>query len=197
MPDARHQIPVSEFETLRYRTDNHVAHITLDRPEKRNALNIRAYRELGSAFAAIAADEGVRAVVLTGADPGFCSGDDVGAIMAGEELGEILSGLNAPRPRPTPEAVAVLECDRPVIAAVNGPACGLGHGIGAIRRYPHRLGPGAVRGTFRAAGPCVRLWGRIYAPAGPGGARKKPPSFFSPAMWWMRKKRCASGSYPA
>jgi enoyl-CoA hydratase/carnithine racemase len=63
-------------------------------------------------------------VVVTGADPAFCSGDDVAEIMAGPKA---VSATAAPREiRPTPAAMAALECEKPVIAAVNGAAVGWG-----------------------------------------------------------------------
>ena len=112
-------------ELVRFSLDDHVATITINRPEVRNALNRAAYRELEEAFAEAQRDPEVRAVVLTGADPSFCSGDDVKQIMLGEER-PTLDRLRAVRGTPTPAALAILECDRPVIAAVNGPAVGWG-----------------------------------------------------------------------
>jgi enoyl-CoA hydratase/carnithine racemase len=102
----------------------HVATITLNRPARRNALNYQAYDELEQSFRAAAADPEVRCVIVTGADPAFCSGDDVGEIMAGEK-----PVSRAPTPvvyTATPAAIAALECDKPVIAAVNGAAVGWG-----------------------------------------------------------------------
>jgi enoyl-CoA hydratase/carnithine racemase len=112
------------FECVACALDAHIATITLNRPERRNALNYRAYDELEAAFRAAAADPDVRCVIVTGADPAFCSGDDVGEIMAGPR-----PVSRAPTPvtfQPTPAAIAVLECDKPVIAAVNGAAVGWG-----------------------------------------------------------------------
>jgi enoyl-CoA hydratase/carnithine racemase len=103
--------------------DGHVATITLNRPERRNALNYQAYDELEAALRA-AADPQVRCVIVTGADPAFCSGDDVGEIMAGRK-----PVAKAPLPvtyQATPAAIAALECDKPLIAAVNGAAMGWG-----------------------------------------------------------------------
>ncbi len=115
-----------DFTVVRYELAEHVATITLNRPEVRNALNRDAYAQLEAAFREAQRDPAVRCVVLTGADPAFCSGDDVKAIMLGEERDATVGTLRAVRPRPTPAAMAVLECDRPVIAAVNGPAVGWG-----------------------------------------------------------------------
>lgn len=112
------------FEAVLCALDGHVATITLNRPERRNALSYRAYDELEQAFMAATADPQVRCVIVTGADPAFCSGDDVGEIMAGPR-----PVSRAPAPvtyQATPAAIAVLECDKPVIAAVNGAAVGWG-----------------------------------------------------------------------
>ena len=123
--NAAHATASPVFETLSYRLERHVAVITLNRPEVHNALNRKAYSELESAFEAVAADDGARCVVITGAGRSFCSGDDVREIMAGEDKGSTVRRL-ATRPRPTPAAISVLSCDRPVISAVNGAAVGWG-----------------------------------------------------------------------
>jgi enoyl-CoA hydratase/carnithine racemase len=111
---------------VRYDLRDHVATITLDRPDVRNALNRQAYAELESAFREAQRDPEVRCVVLTGTDPAFCSGDDVREIMVGAAGAATAARLRDVRPRPTPAALAVLDCDRPVIAAVNGAAVGWG-----------------------------------------------------------------------
>jgi len=114
----------TDFTCVLCALDGHVATVTLNRPERRNALNYRAYDELEAAFRAASADEDVRAVIVTGADPAFCSGDDVGEIMAGPKS---VSGRAAPAEiKPTPAAMAAVECAKPVIAAVNGAAVGWG-----------------------------------------------------------------------
>jgi enoyl-CoA hydratase/carnithine racemase len=112
------------FSHLLYGVRDHVATITINRPERLNALNRRAYDEFEAAFLAAGGDPDVRCVVLTGADPAFCAGEDVKEMMGG-----------APRPPPpqpvvrhvaTPAAIAAIECDKPVIVAVNGAAIGWG-----------------------------------------------------------------------
>jgi len=114
---------VRDQKLVRYEIEAHVACITLDRPDVRNALNFPAYAELEAALRAAHEDDDVRCVIVTGADPAFCSGDDVREIMAG------------PRPalpegpvalKPTPAAMAALDCAKPMIAAVNGAAIGWG-----------------------------------------------------------------------
>ena len=108
------------YRELTYEVDGHVGVITLNRPEVRNALTHTTYAELEDAVRTTTA----RCLVITGADPAFCSGDDVKQVMApaGEQLS---SGLRA-EPRLTPAAAALLGSDVPVVAAVNGAAVGWG-----------------------------------------------------------------------
>lgn len=112
-------------KTFRYGESGGVATITLDRPERLNALTFDAYAELRDTFAALANRDPVRAVLLTGEGRGFCSGGDVREI-----IGELV----------TREMPALLEFTRmtgalirniralpkPVVAAVNGVAAGAG-----------------------------------------------------------------------
>jgi enoyl-CoA hydratase/carnithine racemase len=113
-------------QTVLYSVEGNIATIILNRPERRNALNFDAYDRLEAAFRRAVADPEARCVIVTGADPAFCSGDDVREIMSGPKA---LSASPPPptvRHRPTPAAMAALECDKPVIAAVNGAAMGWG-----------------------------------------------------------------------
>jgi enoyl-CoA hydratase len=105
---------------LRYEEHDHVGVITLDRPEARNALTHTTYAELEDAVRSTTA----RCLVITGADPAFCSGDDVKQVMAG--AGDALAGGLGRAPALTPAADALLYTDVPVIAAVNGAAVGWG-----------------------------------------------------------------------
>ena len=108
------------YTELTYETRGEVGIITLNRPEARNALTHTTYDELRRAVESTTA----RCLVITGADPAFCSGDDVKQIMvaAGSETAARLAAA----PRLTPAAGALLETDVPVIAAVNGAAVGWG-----------------------------------------------------------------------
>ena len=106
------------YQELRYETAGDVGLITLDRPDARNALTYTTYRELEDAVRTTQA----RCLVITGADPAFCAGDDVKLLMApaGERAAVPVE------PQLTPAAAALLGTDVPVVAAVNGAAVGWG-----------------------------------------------------------------------
>jgi len=116
----------SQGSELIYEVEEHVATVTLNRPEAMNALTRSLYAQLEQAFRDAHRDPEVRCVIVTGTGRAFCSGDDVKQIMLGEQRDETTQRLRDVRPRPTPAAAAILECDKPVIAAVNGPAVGWG-----------------------------------------------------------------------
>ncbi len=112
--------------TLGRELDNHILTLTLNRPNAMNALTRELYAELAQAMRDCHSDPEIRCVVITGAGRAFCSGDDVKQLMLGAKPEGEPVRLRDVRPRPTPAAAAVLECDKPVIAAVNGPAVGWG-----------------------------------------------------------------------
>ena len=120
------KIAPDAFECLTYEVKDNIATLTLNRPERRNALNRRAYDEIEAGFRAASNDIDVRCVIVTGNDPAFCSGEDVKEMMTGEQKDMSVSRLTSVRPGPTPAAVAALDCEVPVIAAVNGAAVGWG-----------------------------------------------------------------------
>lgn len=106
--------------SLRFEVTDGVAVITLDRPEVRNAFSGEMGRALDDAYRRADRDDGIRAVVLTGTPPAFCSGADLsgGGDTFGAPTGERFSAAAT--------AVPAWEVRKPVIAAVNGHAIGLG-----------------------------------------------------------------------
>ena len=102
-----------------------VATITLNRPERLNALTFEVYRELTDTFAALRNEPKVRAVVITGAGRAFCSGGDVHDII-GELFKRDMEGL-LEFTRMTCELVAnIRDLHKPVIASLNGTTAGAG-----------------------------------------------------------------------
>ena len=102
-----------------------VATITLNRPERRNALTFEVYDELRHTFRALDAEPGVRAVVITGAGPAFCTGGDVRDIIG--PLLEMDSDELLAFTRMTCDLIAAMrDCGRPVVGALNGTVAGAG-----------------------------------------------------------------------
>ena len=106
-------------------TETGVATITLDRPERLNALTFEVYAELGRTFRALDVEPGVRAVVLTGKGRAFCSGGDIEDII-GPLLERDAAGLLEFTTLTCDLIAAIRGCRRPVIAALNGTTAGAG-----------------------------------------------------------------------
>jgi enoyl-CoA hydratase/carnithine racemase len=105
-----------------------VAVVTLNRPEVRNAINDALRAELVGILERVAADDAVRAVVLTGAGKAFCAGGDIAGMKARLESPPGKVAFNGwRRQAQTHKSIALLHgMPKPVIAAVNGAAAGLG-----------------------------------------------------------------------
>ncbi len=112
------------YEVILFEVVDQVAKITLNRPERLNAWNPQMRDEMTHALRAANADDAIRAVVITGAGRGFCAGADLGpsaektfarAVLTDAELEERESQLTRPN-----------QIDKPVIAAINGAAVGVG-----------------------------------------------------------------------
>jgi enoyl-CoA hydratase/carnithine racemase len=109
-----------------YDIADRVATITLHRPDAMNAMTLDMGAQLVAAFERAEADDGVRAAVLTGAGKAFCAGDDVKEAWQPEALARGLAPLKRAIPKTTPETTHILEFEKPLIAAVNGIAVGIG-----------------------------------------------------------------------
>ncbi|MEU1385280.1 MULTISPECIES: enoyl-CoA hydratase-related protein [unclassified Nonomuraea] len=115
------------FSEIEYHVADRVATITLSRPERLNAFTLTMRAELISAFDLVDADDDVRAVVVTGAGRAFCAGADLGGgggTFGHREGAELVEG--APRDGGGTVALRIAASLKPVIAAINGPAVGVG-----------------------------------------------------------------------
>jgi enoyl-CoA hydratase/carnithine racemase len=115
------------FETILYDVADAVATVTLNRPDRLNAVNTTVIRELVAAFDQADGDDGVRAVIVTGAGRAFCAGADLGG------GGATFAGGAGRSERPEDHrdgggvvTLRIFEMRKPVIAAINGPAVGFG-----------------------------------------------------------------------
>jgi 2-(1,2-epoxy-1,2-dihydrophenyl)acetyl-CoA isomerase len=99
--------------------------VTMNRPDVLNALNPDLLRGLAAAWKEASRPE-VRAVVLTGTGRGFCAGQDLRPAGAGSSAGAGISGRDTIRDAYNPVILELAAVDKPVIAAVNGPAAGAG-----------------------------------------------------------------------
>lgn len=113
------------YEQIRFETGEGIARITLNRPDRLNSFTTQMHAELRDALARVAADAGVRALLLTGAGRGFCAGQDLAdrAVAPGAapvDLGESIENNYRPL------VLALRNLPLPVVCAVNGVAAGAG-----------------------------------------------------------------------
>jgi 2-(1,2-epoxy-1,2-dihydrophenyl)acetyl-CoA isomerase len=157
------------FEDIRYDVQEGIARITLNRPEKLNALRRPMVDEWADALEAAQADETVRVIIVTGAGRAFCAGGDLDAIGS-----EARSGLEDKRflfehVHRIPLTLAAV--DKPVIAMVNGAAMGAGMDM-------------ALQCDLRIAADAARFgesYIKVGVPPGDGGA------YFLPRMVGMAR----------
>lgn len=115
---------------LRVSRDGPIATVLIDRPEKRNCLDLAMWEAMGATFAALSADESLRCVILRGAgEAAFCAGADIGGF--GEDYGgrekdrRYAAGLDS-------ALVNIRDCTHPVVAAISGWCMGGGAGLATV-----------------------------------------------------------------
>ena len=115
-----------EFETLLWDQEGYVATITLNRPEKLNAMSWVMFNELRDAFELVSSDPSIRCAVVTGAGRAFCSGADLSdpanMVSSGAEFKDrmrVIDGI----------VRSMIRCPKPTIAKVTGVAAGAGCNI--------------------------------------------------------------------
>ncbi|MGE0152693.1 MAG: enoyl-CoA hydratase-related protein [Reyranellaceae bacterium] len=113
------------YQTLQFEAGNGLATVTLNRPERLNAFNRQLLVDLRDAWARIADDAGIRAVLLTGAGRGFCAGADLAAAAQEQSAGPRDAGAILEEFY-NPMILKMRGLGKPIVAAVNGPAAGAG-----------------------------------------------------------------------
>ena len=153
MEPVAQQLTIDRFDAA--------ALVTLNRPEKRNALSIQLRLELAEAFAQLQADESVAAIGLTGAGAAFCAGMDV-TEFGGDRAHKELLVVSTARC-----FQAIAHCTRPTVALINGPAVAGGFAL-------------ALLCDIRVASPAARLGfpelGRFLPPSYGAAAGALPPA---------------------
>lgn len=114
------------FEEIRYEVADQVLTITLNRPERLNAFTPTMGRELMEAFDRADADDDVRAIIVTGEGRGFCAGADLGGGGDTFDWRDRQNADEVPRDGGGQVTLRIFESTKPVIAAINGPAVGVG-----------------------------------------------------------------------
>jgi len=114
------------YKCLLYEIKDGVATLTLNRPERLNALGDTLRDDLVDAIVQSSADPEVRVMVVTGAGKGFCSGGDVKAMNEARESGRERSLMDRIAPSRDRTLLAMRDAPQPIIAAVNGAAAGAG-----------------------------------------------------------------------
>ena len=115
-----------DFETITYEVADRVLTITLNRPKRLNAFTAQMGRDLIDAFDASDADDDVRAVIVTGAEPAFCAGADLGGGGETFDWRDVQTEDAVLRDTGGVVSLRIFASLKPVIAAINGPAVGVG-----------------------------------------------------------------------
>jgi enoyl-CoA hydratase/carnithine racemase len=114
------------YQSLLFEVQERIATLTLNRPDRLNALGGSLREDLYDAVLKCGADANVRAIVITGAGRGFCSGGDVKAMSERDQSGEAAPASERFTPIRDRIILAMRDCPKPIIAAVNGAAAGAG-----------------------------------------------------------------------
>jgi len=118
---------MSDYTDLLYEVDSHIATITLNRPDRLNAISAPMLTSFSRALRDADADNNVRVIIVTGAGRGFCAGLDLKDLAAGTGIGANGAGLATQKFDLANSPPVVLHTtDKPVICALNGPAAGYG-----------------------------------------------------------------------
>jgi 2-(1,2-epoxy-1,2-dihydrophenyl)acetyl-CoA isomerase len=170
-----------DFKAILYKLENDVAWVTMNRPEQRNAVNADLRDELVAVFTDARTNAAVRALVLTGAGKGFCTGADLsgprGQGPTGPGAGrELMKGSSQRLIR------ALWDLEKPVVAAVNGVAAGLGSHLAFASDFVIASSEARFIEVFVRRGIAVDAGGAFLLPRLVGLQKAKQMVFFGDDM---------------
>ncbi len=193
------------YETILYEVSDNILTITLNRPERLNAFTLVMQRELIEAFDQADADDAVGASIVTGSGRAFCAGAD---LSAGGATFDPAAGGDWPAPRAGPDgapdlsdeaardgggqvALRIFSSLKPVIAAVSGPAVGVGVTMQLPMdvRIAHRTRASALSSSGGASCPRPARAGSCRA----SSASRRRWNGVSPAGCSLRRRRWPAG----
>jgi len=160
MPDYNR----SKFITIEQ--DEGVATITLNRPDRLNAISDHMQQILGELFLELDSDPEIRAMVITGAGRAFCAGGDIGEMKDPQRRDPAKKQFESPTRTPRRLLLNMLEVEAPIIAGVNGDAMGLGASIALlcdviIAAENARVGDPHVRVGLAAGDGSAVIWSML------------------------------------
>ena len=160
----------STYQFLDVASEDGIATITLNRPDRRNAAHDPMHQELETIFTDVGEDDSVRAIVLTGAGDSFCAGGDASSMDSGE--------FNPTGPRIPFNGVRrlvnhMLDVEQPIIGAINGDAAGLGATLALMCDVTYVAQSARIGDTHVKMGLVAGDGGAIIWPALIGMARAK------------------------
>jgi enoyl-CoA hydratase/carnithine racemase len=161
--------PLPDFTTLRVESSDGICTVTMNRPDKFNAMNVEMRRELGDCFDAIAQDTSIRVVVLTGAGRAFSAGGDINDFRSQtpDDLHRMMQRVSHRWFR------AFWNLPQPVIGAINGPAGGGGCNLALACDLVYASESAYFVNTFMEIGLVPDLGGGFTLPRLVGLARAK------------------------
>lgn len=166
--------PLPKLETIELSVEAEIAVLTLSRPQARNAINDQMRADLRTAVDHVAADHSIRGLVLTGAGTAFCGGGDIRGMQERLEQGTRAAELGLRRQRELHETLGKLyHLDRPTVAAVNGPAVGLGLDLALTCDFLFAAETATVSASFIKRGLVPDGGGMFHLPRRVGVAKAK------------------------
>jgi enoyl-CoA hydratase/carnithine racemase len=114
---------MSDADNLTVERQDHVATLTIDRPEKRNAMTAAMWAALPAMLSALADDNAVRVLVVTGAGPSFCAGADIADLLGGADSADPMADL---RRSNLAAQAALRDFPKPTVAMIRGHCIGGG-----------------------------------------------------------------------